>query len=117
MGEIDVDEAIERLRARFAEPHAVERPVQAGDFLTIDTHILKSGALLIGESQTDAQLEVDQARLINGLAEGLVGQAPGETRDIPLTLPADYPKKDLAGSNVVFRVTLKSIKERRLPGL
>jgi trigger factor len=117
MGDKDVDEAIERLRARFAELHTVERPVQAGDFLTVDTHILKSGAVLIGESQTDAQLEVDKERLINGLAEGLIGQAPGETRDIRLTLSADYPKKDLAGSDVVFRVTMKSIKERRLPSL
>jgi trigger factor len=113
----DVDEAIERLRSRFAELHAVERPVQAGDFLTVDTHILKSGAVLIGESQTDAQLEVDRERLIPGLAEGLTGQAVGETRDIRLTLPADYPKRDLAGSDVVFRVTVKSIKERRLPAL
>ena len=117
MGDNDVDDAIERLRARFAELHAVERPVQAGDFLTVDTHILKSGAVLIGESQTDAQLEVDKERLIKGLAEGLIGQAPGETRDIRLTLPADYPKKDLAGSDVVFRVTVKSIKERRLPSV
>jgi trigger factor len=113
----DVDEAIERLRGRFAELHAVERPVQAGDFLTVDTHIVKSGAVLIGESQTDGQLEVDAQRLIPGLADGLQSQAPGETRDIRLTLPADYPKKDLAGSDVVFRVTVKSIKERRLPAL
>lgn len=115
IGESDVDEAIERLRNRYAELHAVERPVQAGDFLTVDTHIVKSGAVLIGESQTDAQLEVDKERLIPGLAEGLTGQAQGETRDIRLTLPADYPKKDLAGSDVVFRVTVKSIKERQLP--
>jgi trigger factor len=111
----DVDDAIERLRGRFAELHAVERPVQAGDFLTIDTHLLKSGAVLIGESQTDGQLEVDAQRLLPGLAEGVKGQGVGETRDIRLTLPADYPKKDLAGSDVVFRITVKSIKERRLP--
>src|SRR5438093_1507166 len=115
--DVDVDGAIERLRGRFAELHAVERPVQAGDFLTVDTHILKSGAVLIGESQTDAQLEVDKERLIPGLAEGLIGQAIGESRDIRLALPADYPKKDLAGSDVVFRVTVKAIKERRLPAL
>jgi trigger factor len=117
IGDKEVDEALERLRSRFAELHAVERPVQAGDFLTVDTHILQSGAVLIGESETDAQLEVDKDRLIAGLAEGLIGQAPGETRDIRLTLPTDYPKKDLAGQNVVFRITLKSLKERRLPAL
>src|ERR1700694_3572786 len=54
IGDNDVDEAIERLRNRYAELHAVERPVQAGDFLTVDTHIVKSGAGLIGASQTDA---------------------------------------------------------------
>src|SRR5256712_10510037 len=113
----EVDEALERLRLRFAELHAVERPVQAGDFLTVDTHIIKSGAVLIGESETDAQLEVDKERLITGLAEGLFGQAVGETRDIALTLPADYPKKDLAGQHVAFRITVKSIKDRRLPPL
>jgi len=70
---------------------------------------------LVGESQTDAQLEVDKERLIPGLADGLAGQAVNETRDIRLTLPEDYPKKDLAGSEVIFRVTVKTIKERRLP--
>ncbi|HVH65887.1 MAG TPA: trigger factor [Candidatus Acidoferrum sp.] len=113
----DVDEAIDRLRSRFAELHAVDRPVQQGDFLTVDTHILKGGATLIGESQTDAQLEVDKERLLPGLAEGLVGQQLNDTRDIRLKLPEDYPKKDLAGSEVTFRVTVKSIKERQLPPL
>ena len=113
----DVDEAIERLRARFAELHAVERPVKAGDFLTVDLHVVHSGAVLVGESQTDAQLEVEPERLLPGLAPGVEGQAIGETRDIALTLPADYPKKDLASKNVIFRVTVKSIKERRLPPL
>ena len=117
IGDKEVDEALERLRSRFAELHTVERPVQAGDFLTVDTHIIKSGAVLIGESETDAQLEVDKERLITGLAEGLIGEAVGETRDIALTLPADYPKKDLAGQNVAFRITVKSIKERRMPPL
>src|SRR5260370_24883996 len=100
IGDKEVDEALERLRLRFAELHAIERPVQAGDFLTVDTHILQSGAVLIGESETDAQLEVDKDRLIAGLAEGLIRQAPGETRDIRLPLPADYPEQDLAGHNV-----------------
>ena len=113
----EVDEALDRLRARFAELHSVERPVHQGDFLTIDLHLLKQGAVLVGESQQDAQVEVDPERLVPGLAPGLAGQAVGETRDIRVTLPADYPKRDLAGSEVIFRVTIKSIKERRLPAL
>ncbi|HEY8677614.1 MAG TPA: trigger factor [Candidatus Dormibacteraeota bacterium] len=117
IGDPDVDQAIEGLRGRFAELHAVERPVKTGDFLTVDVHVVKSGAVLVGESQTDAQLEVDKDRLLPGLAQGLEGQGIGDTRDIALTLPAEYPKKDLASSNVVFRVTVKSIKERQLPAV
>src|SRR5207245_8141150 len=78
---------------------------------------VKARGVVIGESQADAELEVDKERLIPGLAEGLTGQTIGDSRDIRLTLPADYPKKDLAGSDVVFRVTVKSVKERRLPAL
>lgn len=113
----EVEETLERLRGRFAELHAVERPVQRGDFLAIDLHLMQDGAVLVGKSQTDAQVEVDPERLLAGLAEGLTGQAVGETRDIHLALPADYPERDLAGSTVTFRVTVKSIKERRLPPL
>jgi trigger factor len=117
ISDTEVDEAIERLRLRFAELHEVERPVQKGDFLTADLHMLKGGATLVGESQTDAQMEVDPERLLTGLAEGLYGQVKSDTRDIRITLPQDYPKADLAGSNVVFRVTVKSIKERTMPPL
>src|SRR5260370_11476507 len=107
IGDKEDDEALERWRSRFAELHAVERPVQSGDFLTVDAHILQSGAVLIGESETDAQLEVDKDRLIAGLAEGLIGQAPGETPDNRGTRPADYPKKELAGPNGVVRLPVK----------
>jgi len=117
IGDVDVDEALERLRLRFAELITVERPVQEGDFITVDTHILKSGAVLVGESQTDVVWQVDPQRLVPGLAQGLVGQAIGQTRDIRLKLPDDYPKRDLAGNDVVFRVTVKSTKERKVPAL
>ena len=117
IGEVDVNEALERLRQRFAELHDVDRPVQQGNFLVVDTHLMKSGAVLIGESQTNAQLEVDKERLVPGLAEGLIGQRLNEMRDIRVSLPEDYPKKAVAGQDVTFRVTLKSMKERRLPTL
>src|SRR3989441_2645404 len=118
IGDVDVAEQLERIRARFAELHTAERPIQLGDFLTVDTHLLKSGAVLVGESKVDAQLEVDPQRdEVPGLSPGVVGQVLGETRDIRVKLPTDDPRRDLAGSEVVVRVTVKGIKERRLPPL
>ena len=116
IGEIDVDQEIERQRLRFGELQPVDRPVQVGDFLTVDSHILKSGAILIGESETDAAFEVDpQHQRVPGLAEGVVGQSIGETRDIRVRLPNDFTKRDLAGADVAFRITVKAIKELSLP--
>jgi trigger factor len=116
--EQEVNETLERLRAGFAELHPVERPVATSDFVTADIHMMQGGAVLVGESQTDYQFEVDPQRLRPaGLAEGLVGASQGDTRDVRIRLPADYPKRTLAGSDVTFRVAVKSVKERRLPPL
>jgi trigger factor len=41
----------------------------------------------------------------------------GDKQDVPLTFPADYHAKDLAGQEVVFEVTVKRVSENALPEL
>ena len=54
---------------------------------------------------------------MGALDERLVGLPRGEEREIPLTLPQDYSRKDLAGKEVKVRVKVKEIKEKILPAL
>jgi trigger factor len=65
----------------------------------------------------DLELDVNPDTLLPGLFDGLVGLSQGESRDIPVHLPDDYRRTELAGQDVVFAVTLKEIKERELPPL
>ncbi len=47
----------------------------------------------------------------------IVGMAKGETRDITKVYAADAENTDLAGRSVTLRVTVNSVKEKRLPEL
>jgi trigger factor len=42
---------------------------------------------------------------------------PGETKEVPVSFPEDYPREDLAGKSAVFTITLKELKEKELPEL
>jgi trigger factor len=70
-----------------------------------------------GSPSQNVELDVDRETLLPGLFEGLVGAATGETREVPVILPEDYRREELAGQAVVFRITVNEIKESVLPAL
>ena len=38
-----------------------------------------------------------------------------EERDVELTFPEDYPDKSIASKTLIFKVTMKEVKQKRLP--
>ena len=73
------------------------------------------GGSNMGEPGYD--LEIGSGMFIPGFEEGLIGMNSGETRDITVTFPAEYPAEQLAGKEAVFTVVLNSIKEKQIPEL
>ncbi|HEV3232530.1 MAG TPA: trigger factor, partial [Candidatus Dormibacteraeota bacterium] len=111
-----VDASLEALRQSFAVlAPADNRPVEAGDHLIVDLQVLRDGQPVDEQPAADIELNADPESLIPGLFEGVAGMVQGETREIPLKLPDDYRRTELAGQEVVFRVTVKEIKEQVLP--
>src|ERR671915_341626 len=51
--EADIDDWIERLRERFSELEPVGRPVQQGDFVTVDLTVTKGGVKVEQASRED----------------------------------------------------------------
>jgi trigger factor len=47
----------------------------------------------------------------------VAGMTPGSSKTFPLTFPADYGSKDLAGKSVEFVVTLKKVQQPVLPAI
>ena len=60
-------------------------------------------------------LEIGSKRFMPGFEEELIGMTKDKTEQITIKLPDDYHAKNLAGEEIVFSVTLKNIKEKKLP--
>lgn len=114
----DVDEVIERLRANAGAKADVTRAAKKGDEVIIDFEGTdKDGKAVAGATGKDYSLELGSNTFIPGFEDGLMGKKAGDTLDLPLTFPKDYHHKPLAGAKVNFAVTVKAVKEVKLPEL
>ncbi|GFG51034.1 trigger factor [Mycolicibacterium agri] len=107
----DVEAELQNLRARFGTLKGVERPIENGDFVSIDL-----SASVDGEEVPDAKTEglsheVGSGQLIEGLDEALIGLKAGETKVFTTKLAAG----EHAGEEAQVTVTVNSVKERELP--
>ena len=115
----DIENRIDQIRQMYAtmEDLKEERPSRKGDFVTIDFE-----GTLDGESDKDLNaenyfLEIGSGRFIPGFEDHLVDMKNGETKTFNITFPDDYQKDKFAGKEVVFTITIKGIKEKKLPEL
>ena len=111
----DVDEIIDRMREGMGEKKPVERAAKDGDEVIIDFVGKKDDVAFDGGTAQDYALKLGSNSFIPGFEEAIVGKKSGETFDIPLKFPAEYHVADLAGADVVFTTTLKSVNELSLP--
>ncbi len=85
--------------------------VQLYDVVNIDFEGLLDGVAFNNGSATDYDMVVGASRFIDGFDDGLLGVAVGDTVALNLTFPEDYSEATLAGQDVVFNVTVNSLKE------
>ena len=85
--------------------------VENGDVANIDYEGLLDGEAFDGGTAQD--LEIGSGSFIDGFEDGLIGAEVGKETDLNLTFPEDYGNSDLAGKEVVFKVTVNAIKEKQ----
>jgi trigger factor len=107
----EVDEQFEALRTRFGTLNTVERPVQTGDFVSIDLHASVGGTEVEGGSATGLSYEVGSGNLIEGLDDVIAGKSAGDV----VTFSSRLAFGEHAGSEADITVTVNSVKERELP--
>lgn len=108
-----VEEYLGALRERFASLKGADRPVQDGDYVSID---LSAG--VAGEPVEDAQAsgisyEVGSNSMLAGLDEALAGMAAGDSK----IFTAELAGGKLAGMQAEVTVTVHSVKVKELPEL
>ncbi len=109
--ESEIDEQLDSLRERFATLTGVERPVETGDYVSIDLTASVDGEEVEGGSATGLSYEVGAGDLIDGIDEAIVGKSAGETVSFATTLR----QGDKAGEQADVAVTVNSVKRKELP--
>lgn len=114
----EIDHEIEHLRSHYTENVVKESgKVENGDIAVIDFEGFKDEIAFLGGKGEDYSLEIGSNTFIPGFEEQLIGMKANETKDINVTFPEDYHSEDLKGAKAVFKVTVKEIKEKRIPEL
>ncbi len=113
----DVDARLDEIRDMFStmEEVGLDRGVSEGDFVVIDFEGFVQGKPVKEMKAENYLLEVGSKRFMPGFEDQLIGLAKNKTAQITIKLPDDYHAKNLAGQEMVFSVTLKNIKEKKLP--
>jgi trigger factor len=120
-----VDEFLEERRTEKATLIPVEgRSAQSGDVAVVD-YVGKYLPLQEGEEPleisgaevSDFEMELSEGRFLNDIINGIIGMNIGETKEVSVQFPEDYPREDLAGKTTLFTITLKDLKEKELPAL
>jgi trigger factor len=111
VGDDDVQEQLENLRARFGTLAGVERPAQEDDFVLVDLSATVDGEPVEDATTTGFSYQVGQGGLIDGIDEAITGLSADEERTFTTKLVAgEYADRD---AEVTVKVT--AVKERQLP--
>jgi len=113
----DVEQQIDELRTRHAEyPEVVERGAQVGDVALADL-------MAFVEDQVNPDMAVPRTTVIEigkNIADfdnGLVDMTVGETKTIDAIYPEDFADEAMRGKRATFTVTIKELREKKLPEL
>ena len=86
-----------------------EKVAKNGDTVVIDFAGFLGTEQFAGGTAENYPLKLGSGTFVPGFEEQLVGAKVGESRDVNITFPKDYVP-NLAGKDVVFKVTIKDIK-------
>ena len=116
VSEEDIEKEINQMADRNSRMVTVEdRAAEMGDTVVIDFVGSVDGVEFEGGKAETYELELGSGSFIPGYEEQVAGMKLEEVKDVVVTFPENYPSKDLAGKESVFKVTLHEIKRKELP--
>ncbi|MBK1835351.1 trigger factor [Roseibacillus ishigakijimensis] len=120
-----VDKELDTLRDRHSDFEDVEdRAVADEDIIVIDYTSTCDGKPVSEvaerpvdqvEKGEDFWLKVDEESFLPGFATQLIDMKIGESKEVTVTIEENFPLETLREKDLVFQVTIKGIKEQKLP--
>jgi trigger factor len=112
-----IDKTVDILRKQrrtFAQ-RAMDAAAQDGDRATIDFEGKIDGEAFAGGKAENYQFIVGDGQMLKEFEDAVRGMKSGESKTFPLSFPADYHGKDVAGKQADFMVTVKKVEAAHLP--
>lgn len=115
----EVQAVIDRVRNNLAEYELVdeERPPRDGEAVVIDFEAFKDGKPVEGVKVDNFQMTLGEGNALIAFEDLVKKLVPGQTDEAEITLPDDFLNNELAGQDVLMKITLHSIKEKKLPDI
>lgn len=113
----DVDTMIENLQKQRQTFETKDGELGDGDEATFDFEGSIDGEKFEGGSAENFRLIIGSGQMIPGFEDGMKGMKAGEEKTIKVTFPEDYQAENLKGKEADFKITVKEVKEAKLPEL
>jgi len=122
----EVDKTIDVLRKRQAHYHVkgehgehgdggADLTAQNNDRVTIDFVGTLDGVEFDGGKAEDYAFILGEGQMLPEFETAVLGMTVGASKKFPLSFPADYQGKDVAGKTAEFTVTLKKLEWAHMP--
>ena len=115
--EADIDRTVEVLRRQHAQWSDAGRGAQDGDRVVVDFTGTIDGVEFAGGQARDFTITLGEGRMLPEFEAALAGMVAGGQTTFPLTFPADYHGKEVAGKTAQFTLTAKQVLAPALPAL
>jgi trigger factor len=112
-----VQAELDRLREGFASLDPVDRPAATGDLVVIDYSGTVDSEPFEGSEATDLMVELGAESLLPEFDRALAGAAAGDQVTVEVRFADDHRPESLAGKQASFTVTVKEVREKKLPEL
>jgi trigger factor len=113
----EVAAAMEEFRKQQGAWVPADRPAQLGDLVTMNIQADVDGKSWLDHKDILYEMDKDSRSPVPGFASCLHGTEKNTEKTFNLTIPDDYPIREMRGKEASFRVTISEIKQKELPEL
>ena len=111
--ENDIKKALDDIASnqKSYTPLKKKRKSKSGDSVLIDFKGYLDGKIFDGGTAENHRLELGSGQMIPGFEDQLIGLNVNDKKDVIVTFPENYQKKELCGKPAKFEVVIKDILE------
>jgi trigger factor len=113
----EVLKVVDYLRRQSSDLKETDREAKQGDWIDISFKGSIKGVEKEKLTSPSLPMVIGETKMIPGFEEQIVGMKKSDTKEFEISFPKDFGDKEFASEKAKFEVTLKDLREIKLPEL